>query len=408
MKAFDIVVYGATGFTGRQAAAYLLGHPDAADLRVAIAGRSRERLDALRVELPRDPGVIVADADDPVSVDAMVQMTRVVASTAGPFARYSDGVVAACVRHGVDYVDITGETPWVRRLIDSFHQAAAATGTRIVPMCGYDSVPADLGAWLVVDHIRRVLGQETREVKGFYQAKGGLNGGSLASALAMAEAGETRLLDDPVLLNPPGDRTPEERRANPDQTRPRFDRDVARWTAPFIMARMNTRVVRRSNALAAILDNAPYGTPFRYHESALVRRKRGRVRAAGVSLAMGAAERALRLGPLRRLARRFGPDPGTGPSEGSRLAGFHKTHFVGRAADGARVDAELSGQGDPANTATVAMLCESALCLALDRDRLPGGPTRGGLLTPATAFGPVLVARLRAAGMRLEILPAGG
>jgi len=404
MKAYDIVVYGATGFTGRQAAAYLLGHPDTRDLRIAIAGRSRERLDALRLELPRDPGVIVADAGDAASLDAMVQMTHVVLSTAGPFARYSDGVVAACVARNVDYVDITGETPWVRRLIDAYHQAAAATGTRIVPMCGYDSVPADLGTWLVVDHIRRELDQETREVKGFYQAKGGLNGGTLASALAMAEAGEAALLDDPVLLNPPDDRTDEARAANPDQTGPRFDPDVARWTAPFIMARMNTRVVRRSAALATVLDGAPYGRPFRYHESALVRRKRGRLRATGASLALGAAERALKLAPMRKLVKRLGPDPGTGPSEASRRAGFHRTHFVGRAADGTRVDAELSGQGDPANTATVTMVCESALCLALNKDALPGGPTRGGLLTPATAFGQVLVDRLRSAGMRFEIL----
>ena len=405
MKSFDLVLYGATGFTGRQTARYLLTHPDAAELRIALAGRSRDRLDALRHALPAAAGVVVADSDDPASVDAMVQMTRVVVSTAGPFAHHGDPVVAACAARGVDYVDITGETPWVRRLIDAHHVTAAARGAKIVPMCGFDSVPSDLGAWLLVDHIRRVLGQPTREVKALFTAKGGLNGGSLASALALAASGDLAALADPILLNPPGHRDPAERRANPDPTTARFDPDLGRWTVPFFMGPINTRVVRRSAALAAQLDGAPYGAPFHYTEALVAPRGAGRLRATATALALRLATGATTLAPVRRLIARFGPPPGTGPSDAALAAGFYKVQLFARAADGTRVAALVSDHADPGNAATVKMLSEAALALALDRDALPGGPTRGGLLTPATALGPVLVARLRRAGMTLAITP---
>jgi len=405
MKSFDVVLFGATGFTGRLAAARLLAQPDARELRIAIAGRDRERLDALRETLPGLAGVLVADANAPASIDAMVQMTRVVASTAGPFARYGDAVVAACARHGVDYVDITGETPWVRRMIDAHHTEAAAQGARIVPFCGFDAVPSDLGAWMMVDHIRRALGQPTREVKAFFTAKGGLNGGTLASALAIAEARDRAALADPVLLNPPGLRDPAERRANPDQRGAVHDADLGRWTVPFLMAPINTRVVRRSNALALQLDGAAYGAPFRYHEAMPARRRAGRLGAGASALAMALAARAVDLGAVRRLVARVGPQPGTGPSEEVRASGFFKVQLFARAADGTRVRGEVSDQGDPGNTATVKFLTESALALALERDALPGGPSRGGILTPATAFGAVLVARLRRAGMTWTVTP---
>lgn len=406
MKSYDVIVYGATGFTGRQAAAYLAAHPDARELRIAIAGRRRDALEELARSLPRAPGVIVADSSDPPSVDAMVQMGRVLLTTAGPYARYGDPVVDACVAHGVDYVDITGETPWVRRVIDRHHDTASASGVRIVPLCGFDSVPSDLGVWLAVDHIRRELGEDTREVKGFFRAKGGLNGGTLASALALGESGDGRALADPLLLNPKSHRSRDARRLNPDQRGPRFETDLDRWTAPFVMAAVNSRVVQRSNALADLLDGEPYGAPFTYRESMLMGRSRGRLRATLTSLGLRVADRALAFAPARRLLARLGPSPGEGPTEEVRTSGFYRARFVARSRSGVRVDTIVSDQGDPGNTATVKMLCESALCLALSRDALPGSPSRGGVLTPATAFGQVLVDRLRATGTRLEVIPA--
>ena len=172
-RKWDIVVYGATGFTGRLCARYLAEHAPP-ELKLAIAGRNAEQLQALKGSLSREGlGVIVANSADPKSVDAMVAATRVIATTAGPFALYGTPVVDACVRHQTHYCDITGETPWVRDMIDAYHEAARDSGTRIVPLCGFDSVPADLGTWALVQHTRAQYGVSPRRVKGWYRLKGG-------------------------------------------------------------------------------------------------------------------------------------------------------------------------------------------------------------------------------------------
>jgi len=238
---FDIILYGATGFTGRQTVAYFKQHAPST-LKWAIAGRDRARLDALNANVP----ILTAGSSDQPSIDSIVARTRVLLSTAGPFAIYGTGLVDACVRFQTHYADITGETHWVRMLIDRYHEKAAADGTRILPCCGFDSVPSDLGAMLIA----HTLGPETREVKAFFKMKGGLNGGTLASMLNMYESGADKTMNDPFLLSPSVSRAPRDLELDP--TKEAYDPDAKAWTAPFLMSKINTRVVRRSCAMRGL------------------------------------------------------------------------------------------------------------------------------------------------------------
>src|SRR2546428_1603140 len=201
---YDVVLYGAGGFTGRQTVAYFATHAPA-QIRWAIAGRNREKLEAVRAEIgapARSEDVLVADSRDQAAVDAVVSRTRVVLSTAGPFALYGTPIVDACVRFGTEYVDITGETAWVRGLIERYHDRAAADGTRIITCCGFDSVPSDLGTLLIVRDMQRALGVGCSEVRAFYQLSGGFNGGTIASVINATTDGSLTVMADPFLLDP--------------------------------------------------------------------------------------------------------------------------------------------------------------------------------------------------------------
>ena len=327
----------------------------------------------------------------------MVAGARVVLSTAGPYARYGDAVVDACVAHHTDYVDITGETAWVRRVIDRHHARAAAEGTRIVPMCGFDSVPSDLGAWLVVRALQ-AKGAVPAEVRGRFAIRGGVNGGSLASALNMYEdADGMAALRDPVVLNPEALRTEALRAANPDLDRPVWDDDLGVWVAPFIMGPINTRVVRRTAALLEAAGEG-YGPAFRYSEG---QQASSRVQASAMSGGLRFATWALGSSAVRRVVAKVVPAPGQGPSEAVLDGGFFRLVLVGTATDGTtKVRGTFSSPGDPGNRVTVALLCSSALCLVQDRERLPA---RAGVLTPVTAFGEPLAERVRALGMTLTV-----
>lgn len=399
-RPYDVIVYGATGFTGRQAARYLLEHGQ--DLRWAVAGRSLGKLQALIAELgPAASAVdlVVADSEDPASVEAMVQQTRVLLTTAGPFALYGTPVVAACVAHGTDYVDITGETPWVRALVDEFHEAAQAKGVRIIPFCGFDSVPSDLGALWMVKAVESAFGQPTRRVSASFVLKGGFNGGTLASAINMGESGTARRMGDPVLLNPKHHRTQALRARCPDLRAPRFDEARGVWLAPFFMAPINTRVVRRSHALLSDADQG-YGPHFVYEETTEARSKG---KAWAMTAGLGVFAKAMSGAVGRALVRRLAPNPGEGPSEETMDGGFMRVRYVAEAEDGRQLMGTLKGSGDPGNRITVKILCESALLLATDRDALPDF---AGVLTPATGLGMALKPRLEAAGLTFELSPA--
>lgn len=402
-RPFDLVLYGASGFVGRQTVAHLARHGDG--VRWALAGRSREKLEAVRAAAgpgAAGAGIVVADAGDGAALDALARDTRVVLSTAGPFALYGSGLVAACVAHGAHYVDITGETPWVRGLIDRHDAAAKADGTRIVPGCGFDSVPSDLGAWLLAHEIRTRFGEPCREVVSAFSLRGGFNGGTIASLLNVLASGERQAFASPFLLNPPGS-VPDDGSPHRDPVLPRRDDDVRAWVAPFLMAPINTRVVRRTAALARAHGDDAYAADFRYREWQRVGRGPKAALLAG-ALAGGQAVAAgvLRTAAGRRLAARLAPAPGEGPSEQQMDRGGFRCELVGRSASGLVLRARVATKGDPGNRATTVFVCEAALALVRNAGMLPPG---GGVLTPALAFGDVLVRRLRAAGVTLEVLP---
>jgi short subunit dehydrogenase-like uncharacterized protein len=392
MKTYDLVLFGATGFTGRQTA-HLVAK-EARGLTWAIAARNAEKLAALAAELPVKVDTLVADGRDAAAMSKLAASTRVVCSTAGPFSLYSDVLVAACVLHGTHYTDITGETPWVRRLIDTHHDKAAAEGTRIVPMCGFDSVPSDLGTWLVADALR-AKGEETGAVRAAFKMKvGAVNGGTLASALAIAEQSGPRAFTDPVFLHPPPLRTKAERTRHADDRRIRWDEHLGTVTAPFVMAAVNTRVVRRSHAL---LEGAGqgYGSGFTYQEFQATRNRR---QAWAMALGLGGLGALLAMWPGRALVRAFGPNPGEGPTPHDIEHGYTAATHVGVGSGGSVVTAKLRYEGDPANKATVRFLVSATRLLCGDSLTSPGG-----LLTPAVAFGGQLVDDLRAHGMQWDV-----
>jgi short subunit dehydrogenase-like uncharacterized protein len=404
-RPYDVVLYGASGFVGRQTVAYFAQH--AGKLRWALAGRNEAKLcearDAAGAGAAK-AGIVIADAADDDALAALAAQTKVVASTAGPFALYGSALVAACVEHGTHYCDITGETPWVRAMIDRHHEQAAEQGTRIVPCCGFDSVPSDIGALLIATEVRRASGQTCVRIKACHSIRGGLNGGTLASLLNIAEAGALDQLADSFLLNPPGP-LPADRAAHADPLAPRHDSDFKAWLAPFVMAAINTRIVRRSAALTP-RRGSPYAPGMVYQE--YLRTGRGPIGAAvatGMAGGIGVGIVGMRVGAWRAALRKLLPAPGQGPSERAMDNGSFRCELIGESADGTPVRGCIAGRGDPGNRATTLFVCEAAMALAGDTSKLPGGAKRGGVLTPASALGLPYARRLATAGMTVEPLP---
>lgn len=413
----DILLWGATSSTGRLVAERLARHylptqeTEAPALRWGLGGRSREKLEAIRQELqqinPRaaELPIWIGDAMDPASLDALVPRARVVVSTVGPYALYGRALVAACARHGVDYADLTGEIPFIRDMIDAHHAQAEASGARIIPGCGYDSIPLDLGTWMLHAHMQQVHGGRLQSVKGVVtRARGGVGGGTIASALHLVkEAGKNpavrRALLDPYSLAP-GDQGQD----GTEQLGVAWDADLGGWMGPSVMANTNTRVVRRSNFLL----NHAYGTDFRCVEvmgfsSGLW----GLGKALGVAVAQSLGGAALLFPPTRALLAQVLPKPGDAPSRATQERGYFTIRLLGRgiAASGAevRLEGEVIGTGDPGHRETSKMLSEAAVCLALE----PSLPARGGLLTPAVALGTPLLERLRGREMVFRVWESG-
>lgn len=376
MKDLDIILYGASGFTGRQAVQYFTEQAPS-HLRWAIAGRHRQKLEALDAGVP----IFIANPSDPASIDSFVSRARIVLSTAGPFALYSDAVVDACVRFSTHYVDITGETLWVRSLIDRYHERAAAAGTRIIPFCGFDSIPAEFGVAQVIQE----LGQPS-QIKAYYRWNAGVpNGGTVATAFQLSAAKDKLRVQEPFLLSPEIQRSPTAFEIDP--TRASYDPDIKSWVTPFIMGPINTRVMRRSFAL----QDMDCG----YQEYA---KAKDAVRAHIAASIGNLLSWSMQSPRLRSFLQQISPQPGTGPTEAVMNEGWFHTDFVAQTADGRQVRLRVSGHGDPANRITVKCVCESALTLACDGDRLPN---RAGILTPSTGLGQPLWDRLIARGIRI-------
>ncbi len=411
----DIVLFGATGFTGRLVAEYLAAHAPK-EVRWAIAGRNREKLEGVKRDLVAiDPAladlpILVADGHDQASLDALVPKTRVVCTTVGPFGKNGQKLVAACARHGTHYCDITGEVPFIRTSIDENHERAVATRARIVHCCGFDSIPFDLGVHMLWDRAQKD-GRALAWAKGFAgKMKGALSGGTVASMLALMEDAERdrdlrRLLANPYGLDPDPKRkvVGRPRPDSPDQRGVRYDHDLGRWTAPFVMSAINTRIVRRSNALLG----GAYGKDFHYSESmSFPKGPKGFFGASLVTAGLGAFVATAAFAPTRELlAKRVLPKAGEGPSKAKRDAGYFEVHLLAETevdenAKKERLAGKVVGTSDPGYGETAKMLGESALCLAQDEATLVD---RFGVLTPASAMGMRLVDRLRAAGMTFAV-----
>ncbi|WP_426752851.1 saccharopine dehydrogenase family protein [Myxococcus sp. Y35] len=411
---FDIVVWGATGFTGRLVAEYLARSQDTHRARWALAGRDLGKLGKVRRELAAiapscsELPLLIADARDAASLDALVPRTRVVCTTVGPYARYGSELVAACVRAGVSYCDLTGEVQWMRRMIDAHHEQARQSGARIVHTCGFDSIPSDLGVLMMQEHMREAHGGHLDAVRLYMgPMRGGASGGTAASMVQALEEASTdrsvrRIMAHPHALDPvPGPRRPESR----DELGVHYSEELGQWTGPFFMATVNTRVVRRSNALLG----HPWGEQFRYSEVASYGSgPKGLLRATGFTAGMGGLVAAMQVKRLRTLLEaKVLPAPGEGPTAEAREKGFFVAQLRGegtspRTGQQVRLKGKVAAQGDPGYAATSRMLAESALSLAFDDI-----PSAGGVLTPASCMGMKLVERLRRAGMTFEVEELG-
>jgi short subunit dehydrogenase-like uncharacterized protein len=403
-RPYDVLLYGASGFVGKQTVEYFARHPAADRVRWAIAGRNRQKLEAVRAEVGVEIDILVADSQNQQAVDNIVSQTTVLLSTAGPFAIYGNALVDACVRLKTHYVDITGETPWIKTLIDRYHTQAALDGTRIIPSCGFDSVPSDLGTYLVARYLQQELSLPCTSVNAYFQAAGGLNGGTLASGFHLYDSNLASQLNDPFLLNPPtAHSSTASTERHQDPTTPFYATDLKTWVCPFFMGPVNTRIVRRSNALFEQWQE-PYSADFTYQEYFKVDEPMSWLKATSITAGLALFVGVLQYPWLRSIIQPFLPQAGDGPSAQTMDEGWFSCELVGTAPNGSQVRGVIRDQGDPGNRATVKFLCESALCLILQSDRLPGGKTRGGILTPATGLGDVLIERLRQAGMTIEVV----
>lgn len=404
VRDLDIVLFGATGFTGRLVAQRLAQRAPEAT-RIALAGRSPHRLEGVRDAIgPRaaDWPIILADSTDPDSLRRMAQSTRVVATTVGPYLAHGLTLVEACATGGTHYLDLAGEVLFMRASIDAFDTTARATGARIVHACGFDSIPSDLGVLMLSGSAGGGLDDATLVVR---EARGGFSGGTVASGRAQAAAiradpAAGRIAADPYALSPARSREPDLGDEG-DLRMPVHDPELG-WLAPFLMAPVNTRVVRRSNALAGY----PYSRDFRYREAVgFGEGVSARVRAIAMAAGLGIVAGGLAVPGARHVLGRVLPNPGEGPSEAQRSAGRFRVEIHGHGSDGAPHLAVVAADCDPGYAATSLMLAEAALLAAHGGRDLPD---RAGVLTPATAFGAALADRLRVAGMTLTAHPGPG
>lgn len=402
MKKWDLVLLGVTGFTGRLCAEYLAEKYGASEtLKWAVAARNPDKARQILAAIGRpDIHVITADSMDMASLRAMAAQCRVICTTVGPYSRYGTPLVEACIAEKTHYCDLTGEVGWMRETIDRFNEPATQAGVKIVHTCGFDSIPSDLGVYFFQKNALEKTGSYATTISlRVAGAKGGFSGGTWASmsaqiARAQHDRDFARLLSNPYALNPdPTYRGPD----GPDLRAARYDPLIGQWITPFIMAGINTRVVRRSVAL----QQFPYGEGFTYDEAMSAGRGlRGRLAAWTILLMLGAVASA-RPGTLaKRLLDRLAPKPGEGPSRKTIESGYFRMRLIGQMSSGQRLEARVSGVRDPGYGATSRMLVESGACLALDAARLPD---QYGVLTPAAAMGAALINRLEAnAGIKFE------
>ena len=394
-RPYDLIVYGATGFTGRLVAEHMLATYGAAgDIAWAMAGRSAAKLAEVRglIGAPETVPLVVANADDPASLKAMAQSAKVIVTTVGPYQLYGEPLIAACAAAGTDYVDLCGEPAWMAAMIGKYGEAAKESGARIVFSCGFDSIPFDLGVFFLEKQAQARFKAPATRVRGRVRSmKGSFSGGTAASLIATVEAAGRDPSIQQTLANPfaltPGFTGP----AQPSGADIALDKEAGGWAAPFMMAMINTKAVHRSNQLLGHV----WGTDFAYDEMLMTGAgPAGQKRAKAAARAEGIQNALIGFAPTRALIRRFVlPKPGKGPSKADREAGHYDVLFIGETAKGQSVQVSVKGDKDPGYGSTSKMIAESAICLARD---VPKDKVGGGFWTTASAMGDALIARLEA------------
>jgi len=398
-KDFDIIIWGATGFTGRLVAEYIFKNYSSEKLNWAIAGRDKKKLINVRDEIADENiPIIIADSFDEMSLTKMTQKTKVICSTVGPYSKYGSLLVKSCIKTNTHYCDLAGEAQWIRKIVDTYHQEAKNKKVRIVNSCGFDSIPSDMGVYFIHKNLPDVnikLDNISMRLSGF---KGSLSGGTYASMNnIITEASKDslirKILTNPYGLNPEGQRSGPDKR---DLNKVKYDEDSKSWIAPFMMAGINTKIVRRSNALS----NYSYGKNFTYDESVMTGDGfKGRIKAIISVLPLiflSAKPGSL----LKRIFNYFTPKPGQGPNENERENGYYSMRFYIRYNDKSRALARVTGDRDPGYGSTSKMLAESAICLSKDSLK-----DTYGVITPSIAMGDQILDRLQAkAGLTFKFI----
>tara|TARA_B110000114_G_scaffold101743_1_gene107046 strand:+ start:286 stop:1464 length:1179 start_codon:yes stop_codon:yes gene_type:complete len=385
-KKFDIIIYGATGFTGSLGAKYMDKYSN--EFKWAIAGRDSNKLEKLQNEIPGKPEIVIADANDEQALLKLTASTKVVASYAGPFNKYSNLLVKACVETGTHYVDITGEAIWVRDLIDNYHQRCIDNRIKIIPACGYDSIPSDLGTYFTAKQVNEPL----KSIFAYHNMSGGVSGGTIESAFTMRDFKSKHKMGHPFLLNPEGSYSKNQKLLSKDYFSIKKNKKLNKWVIPFVMAITNTRPVRRSAALMEAKQQS-YGPDFVYNEFQMVN-KYSVALITTVSLAVLGM---IIVSPFRNFLRKFFPKPGTGPNEKTRNNGWYEALFVAKTTKNQEYVYRMYGKGDPGYKSTSMFLVESAISLLNNSDI-----GEYGVLTPATGLGDDLIIRLKDQGVLFE------
>lgn len=397
-KTYDLIVFGATGFTGQRAVQYLSSHlPD--HVRWAIAGRNPSKLSSLAAQVG-NIDTLTVDGQKRADVQSMVEQTQCVLSFAGPFCQVSSLVVQACAESGVHYVDITGESAWVADMMRKHEKTAQSSGAKILHSCGFDSVPADVGVAMLQRYFRCRWKTEVKDVEAFYYLRGGgLNGGTLASALAMMKQYDKADQQDPLLLAK--DIDPSRVNSAKYQFRPSFNLKMKRWVMPFVMESVNSKVVYRSQHLA---DKGLSATAFTGVSKKLSYREfqvmKSQSQAFWGSMALGAFSVLGRFKPINALLKSLGPKAGEGPAETDIQRGCFDVKMVGVDSEGHYGIMEMNFAGDAGNTATVMFACEAVMTLLLHNNTLS---LAGGFLTPATGLGDSFIHRLTDAHLKVIV-----
>jgi len=390
-KDIDIIIYGATGFTGKLCVKYF----QSLDTTVtwAIAGRNLTKLEKVAEDNQTKVEILIADSDDESALDHLTSRAKVILSTAGPFHRYGSKLVVSCIKNHSHYVDITGENFWVKGLIEKHHAEASAKGIRIIPSCGFDSIPSDLGTFFSA----QAIGKPIKRIESFHSYEGGASGGTLETMFSMGELDLGDDLTDTFLLNPAGSYSDEQKQLSSDRVSIAKKSEINAWSGPFIMATANTRVVRRTEALLALRQQS-YGADFTYQEYAFHKSWFSAMK----SILLTGLSVLVLLSPLKRLVKPFLPKPGEGPSESVQENGWFDCKYIVETDDGTKSVFNMNGKGDPGYKVTSKLVSECALCLIEDEDNLPGGKEYGGILTSASGLGNPLISRLSKVGINFE------